>query len=58
MIKAKMLMSLIAATLSLGFTVQPHPAPFCQVGDDGKRRRYSDGRCKPSKSTRKRHPKS
>ena len=28
MIKAKMLMSLIAATLSLGFTVQPHPAPF------------------------------
>ena len=28
MIKAKMLMSLIAATLSLGFTVQPDPAPF------------------------------
>ena len=31
MIKAKMLMSLIAATLSLGFSVQPHPAPFWET---------------------------
>jgi len=31
MIKTKMLMSLIAATLSLGFTVQPHPAPFWET---------------------------
>jgi hypothetical protein len=28
MTKAKMLMSVTAAALSLGFSVQPHPAPF------------------------------
>ena len=28
MTKANMLMSLTATTLSLGFSVQPHPAPF------------------------------
>ena len=28
MTKAKMLVSLTAAALSLGFSVQPHPAPF------------------------------
>jgi hypothetical protein len=31
MTKAKMLMSLTAATLSLGITVQPHPAPFWET---------------------------
>jgi len=31
MIKAKMLMSLIAATLSLAFSAQPHPAPFWET---------------------------
>jgi len=31
MTKAKMLMSLTATTLSLGFSVQPHPAPFWET---------------------------
>jgi len=31
MTKAKMLMSLTAAALSLGFSVQPHPAPFWET---------------------------
>ena len=31
MTKAKMLMILTAATLSLGFSVQPHPAPFWET---------------------------
>ena len=31
MTKAKMLMSLTAAALSLGFSAQPHPAPFWET---------------------------
>jgi len=31
MTKANMLMSLTAAALSLGFSVQPHPAPFWET---------------------------
>ena len=31
MTKANMLMSLTATTLSLGFSVQPHPAPFWET---------------------------
>ena len=31
MTKAKMLMSVTAAALSLGFSVQPHPAPFWET---------------------------
>jgi hypothetical protein len=31
MTKAKLLMSLTAAALSLGFSVQPHPAPFWET---------------------------
>jgi len=31
MTKSKMLMSLTAAALSLGFSVQPHPAPFWET---------------------------
>ena len=31
MTKAKMLMSLTAAALSLGFSLQPHPAPFWET---------------------------
>ena len=31
MTKAKLLMSVTAAALSLGFSVQPHPAPFWET---------------------------